>query len=543
MSSLVKYLQKHLDGEVLAGDKLLQTFATDASFCRQKPQAVVLARHEQDIRKTLIFLSQIASKGRAIPLTVRGGGSDLTGGAVGNGVLLLTPTYLNHLLVSNERRGLYKFEAGCSVATVQATLAAFDQFIPALHQLPATATLGGAVGNNASSAYSTKYGFMEEAVKSLKVVLANGETIQAERIARNRVLKKLTLDTFEGDIYRELDRLFFHDQSPYHYKQAPIFARQGNTSKILGGYNLERVCHPDGSLNLAPLFIGSQGTLGIVTEVEIEAKTYNASSQAAVLRSADLSALVTVVKEVMTLEPAVVSLISNTCLQVLNKEAPFLLKDDVDLKQFIVMVEFDDLNARQMHKKVKKVQSLAQSASVACEVVEAGADTLTRLRGGLNFLAHQDQRFYSGLRNAYVPLDSLVDFHQAATKLFKTYSADCLLFGDIGIGGVSVLVDLDLTPTNYNKKLLPFVEAYYDLVLKYGGRLSLERQEGFLPGILLSKSMVDEDYQLLKTIKSLFDPYSILNPHLKLTASRANATKWLTPTTNWAVDKQPLRLL
>ena len=333
MKSLVKYLQKHLAGEVTAGDDVLQAFAADASLIGRRPLGAVYVRDERDIRKTLLFLSQTAIKGKAIPLTIRGGGSDLSGAAVGDGLIMVMPAYLNRLLKVNDRRSLYRFEAGYELGRLETFLADRGSFLPPALGLPPTATLGGAVANNASSKYSAKYGLMAEQIQALKVILANGEAVEISKLSRNKVLKKLTLDTFEGDIYRELDRLFYSEDSPYYYKNSPIFNRKDGETRQLPGYNLADVCGEDGSLNLIPLFAGSQGTLGVITEVEIRGRPYNKTPQLLLLRCADVKVCPQLVGEIQTLEPAAVTMINGGCFAKLSKVAPFLLSDFAGLQR------------------------------------------------------------------------------------------------------------------------------------------------------------------------------------------------------------------
>ncbi len=541
MKSLVKYLQKHLIGEVLAGDDVLDAFSADASLLKTRPLGVIYARNQKDVRKTLLFLSQVAIKGQTIPLTVRGGGSDLTGGAIGSGLILVMPAYLNQLLKNNDRRGLYRFEAGCSIGELDAFLTDRGSFLPPAYNLPASATLGGAVANNASSKYSAKYGLMTDSVRSLQVILANGESIKVSELSRNKVLKKLTLDTFEGDIYRELDRLFYSEDSPYYYKSSSIFSRTDQQAHSLPVYNLSQICAQDSSLNLVPLFAGSQGTLGIITEVEIKSRAYNNTPQALVLRCSDIKVCSQLTEEIQALEPSAATMINGACFTKLKEIAPFILADFGDLSQseIVLIVEFDDFSQQKLYKKIKKTKLFAADLGIDCEVVKSAEayGNLDRLRTALTLILAESSdaaRYINGgFRGAHVPLRNWANFYAQARSLFKSQKMDFLAFGEIGFGHFSVLPQFDLRTPQNQRRFLKFLDAYCELIVRHDGRLSLERQEGALLGQFVNQNAVEEDYQLLKTIKSLFDPYNILNPEIKLGASKDGVAKCLQPKADW----------
>ena len=540
MKPLVKYLQKHLSGEVLAGEDVLEAFAVDASLLGRRPSGVVYARNEKDVRKTLLFLSQVAIKGRPIPLVVRGGGSDLTGAAVGDGLVLVMPAYLNRLLRARERKAIYKFEAGYEIGSLRNFLTDRGVFLPPIQGLPAQSTLGGAVANNTSSKYSTKYGLMEDYIKSLRVVLANGEVIEVRRLSRNQFLKKMTLNAFEGDIYRELNRVFFSDDSPYNYRTSDIFERAGQAVRQLPGYNLARVCPRDRGLNLIPLFTGSQGTLGVITEVEFETRPYNRKPQAVLLRCSDIKVCAQLIAEVKTLKPAVVTMINGACFAKLKSLAPFILTDFTGLDEagIVLIVEFDELSLQKVYKKIKKTGWIAADFGVEHEAIRTEAyANLDRLRSALSLIFASDstdaRHIWGGFRAAYIPLDNLANFYVQARLLFKSYRMEFLAFGEIGCNQLSVLPKFSLKTPQLKRRFLKFLATYLELVSRHGGRLSLERQEGSLLGQFLRRQMSEDDFQLLQAIKGLFDPYNILNPHIKLGASTADVLKHFQPRIAW----------
>src|SRR6476620_2167883 len=98
MSKVAHYLQEHLTGEVMTSTDARRYFATDGSILAVAPALVVYPRNENDIRKTARFTWQLAERGRVIPITARGSGTDQTGAALGRGVILVFPAHMNKIL-------------------------------------------------------------------------------------------------------------------------------------------------------------------------------------------------------------------------------------------------------------------------------------------------------------------------------------------------------------------------------------------------------------------------------------------------------------
>src|SRR5487761_1450069 len=97
-SKVAHYLQEHLVGEVISSTDARHHFSTDSSILQVAPSLIVYPRNENDVRKTARFSWQLAERGRIIPLIARGAGSDLTGAAIGNGMVLVFPAHMNRIL-------------------------------------------------------------------------------------------------------------------------------------------------------------------------------------------------------------------------------------------------------------------------------------------------------------------------------------------------------------------------------------------------------------------------------------------------------------
>ena len=129
MKRLAKYLQKHLDGEVMIGEDVCNYFAKDGSVLKIKPRIVVYPRHEQDIQKVMLWCSQLAIKKKTIPVTCRGGGTGTTGASLGGNIVLALNSHLNSLIEYDSHRGGFRLQAGAGLEYWQQFLASQYRFL------------------------------------------------------------------------------------------------------------------------------------------------------------------------------------------------------------------------------------------------------------------------------------------------------------------------------------------------------------------------------------------------------------------------------
>src|SRR6476661_10451447 len=98
MNKVAHYLQEHLIGEVIVGDDARKHFSTDSSIFSVTPSIIVYPRNENDVRKTARFAWQLAERGRVIPITARGAGTDQSGAALSAGIIMAFPAHMNRVL-------------------------------------------------------------------------------------------------------------------------------------------------------------------------------------------------------------------------------------------------------------------------------------------------------------------------------------------------------------------------------------------------------------------------------------------------------------
>ena len=519
MNKVAHYLQQHLGGEILTSSDVLDYFSTDESILQLRPQLVVYPRSESDIRKTTRFTWQLAEKGRVVPVTARGMGTDQTGASLGAGIIVALPAHMNRVIEFDSKTGVISVEAGMSLDKLQQVLHTHGRFLPPISSVNKYATVGGAIGNNDTGRHSYKYGPMHEFVRSLRVVLANGELIETGRLSKRELNKKLGLASFEGEIYRSLDKLI-------EESQATVEDTSRVTDITSAGYNISAVKHKDGSFDLTPLFLGSQGTLGVVTEVTFETAPHNPVTDYMVVGFADRSQGWRAVAEINALKegPSSVDFIDMSLINMLQHVNPGVLKPlEGGVPAMLLFIDIDNDSTRgtkKVRKKITKLLDAYESEIVTPKDEEK--HKWERLRDGAStFLTHNDNKKQAVpvLDDAYVPIDRMNEFFNEVHGLLQAAALpDYAAWGQAGNGMVHIAPLLDITSVGDRQKLFKVMNAFYGYVCKIGGSIAGEYAEGRMRGIFADKQFSPQALEMFMHLKHVFDPNNTLNPGVKVGA-------------------------
>ncbi len=516
-SKVAHYLQEHVLGEVMTSLDARRYFATDGSIFSIAPAVILYPRNENDVRKTTRFAWQLAERGRVIPITPRGNGTDETGAAIGPGIIMAFPAHMNRILELDSKAGVVTVEPGANYGKVQQTLETHGRFLPPYPANLESATIGGAVANNTSGEKSFKYGDSRAYVKSLRVVLANGEVIQTHKLNKRELSRKLGLATFEGEIYRAIDTLIEENQ--------PIIDKtELRVSKNTAGYSLLDIKTKDG-FDLTPLIVGSQGTLGIITEIILETEAHNPhtlliagffdnalKAQEAVLELRSLDSL-----------PCAIEMVDGNLLAVVQTINPNQLKDVIPtpLPQVALLIEFDESGDHNQKRAIKKVKRILDKHAYAQDMAQEpeAKDKLWKIRHSVATILAQSDSGHKAIpliEDGVVPPPALGEYLTKLQQLLTHHHLQVAVWGHAGDANLHARPLLDLAQVGDRQKAIRLMEDYYDLVISLGGTTSGEHNDGRLRAPFLPKLYGAEVYELMQKVKQIFDPYNILNPGVKI---------------------------
>ncbi len=462
MSKIAHYLQEHLLGEVIASDSARRYFSTDASIFQLTPQIIVYPRNTSDVRKVARFTWQLAERGKFLPVTARGKGTDFGGGAIGSGIILVFPAHMKKLLELDTGKGTVRVQPGIIYDSLQNTLHTHGRFLPPYPASSEFSTVGGAVANNASGEKSFKYGSTRDYVKELDVVLANGELVHTLRLTKRELNKKKGLTSFEGEIYRQLDGLI-SDNWELIQGMGP------DVTKNSSGYGLKSVKRKDGSFDLTPLIVGSQGTLGIVTQITLSTDPYNPNTTLISAHFETIDNANAFIEKARMLKPSAIEVIDRHLLQFVLKNNPRQLKGLIEepFPAAVVMVEFDDVSDRRQKRGAKQAKKILADLALEFSIAkdEHERDMLWKIRHSSAALAWHSEGRKKALpviEDGIVPQDKFTQFVDALYKLFAKHGVEVALWGHAGDANLHVQPLLDLSSVGDRQRMFKLMDEYYD---------------------------------------------------------------------------------
>lgn len=518
MNKVASYLQSHVSGEVLDSAAAREFFSTDASVLTLKPTYVVYPRVTNDIRKIVRFSWQLAEKGHDLPVTARGSGTDQTGAAIGKGIVMVFPAHMDKILELDSQQKLVRVQPGVNFKSLQETLNTHGLLLPPFPASYTYSTIGGAIANNSAGEQSFKYGPMTEWVDKLEVVLANGELIQTGRISKKDVQKKKGLTTLEGELYRTVDGIYaeFGEKIDDYYDSLKV-------SKDSVGYDLRDVMRRDGSIDLTPLFVGSQGTLGIITEAILKVAPHNPHPSLVVAAFDTLDGAVQALEGLRGLGPSAIEMVDKNLIEFAEKEQyasfPTELVEETYKPAVVLFIEFDD-EKRVRDKKKKRALKLLQSSTD--RVVTADDYEEQEKLWAIRHLAatvvnynHDGKVSVPIIEDASVPHEKLPELISTIEKLFEEHHLSLAVWGHAGDANLHVHPLLDLSKVGDRQKMLRLMGDYYKAVIALGGSIAGEHNDGRLRAPFVKLQVGDQLVEVFEKIKKGFDPHSVLNPGVK----------------------------
>lgn len=510
------YLQQHIFGEVMTEKDALEYFSTDGGVFKIMPQMIVYPRNANDVRKVARFTWQLAERGHTLPITARGKGTDQGGAALGSGIMMTYPSHMNKIIsITNDT---VVVEPGLIYSALQQALVTHGKFIPPAPSSAAFSTMGGAVANNAGGKYSLKYGKVIDYVKSVQAVLANGEIIETKRLTKRELNKKKGLTSFEGEVYRTVDNLIEDN------KELIAQFRKLGVSKNSAGYNLSLIKDKDGSFDLTPLLVGSQGTLALITQITFKTVPHPTQSTLIAAYFNDIKKATTAARLLKeNSDPAALEMVDDNLLNFVNQHQPFMLKEmfDGQIPKIVLLAEYDDINERARKRHIKKAGKIigdyAQEVKITSDDFEK--EQLWKLRDSAAAVIWQTKGRAKALpiiEDGVVPLDQFETYIEKVYELFDKYKLAVALWGHAGDANLHMQPFLDLSKIGDSQKVFKVANEYYEMVLALGGSTSGEHNDGRIRAPYLPRVFGPEMYDLFKKVKKAFDPHGTLNPGVKI---------------------------
>ncbi|KKT00793.1 MAG: Oxidoreductase [Candidatus Nomurabacteria bacterium GW2011_GWA2_43_15] len=428
--------------------------------------------------------------------------------------------------------------------------------------------IGGMFGNNSAGERTLKYGQMENFVLSAKVVLADGNEYLVKPLNRNELEKKMKQGNFEGDIYKNIFDLIKNNKE--EIQEAKPKVRKNSSGYYIWNVVGQAVKNSDGGrfqpeagvmpknfsrpefiFDLNKLLVGSQGTLGIATEITLKLIPDNKHSKLVAIFMKDLEPLGRLVEEILTLKPETLETYDDKTMKLAVRFFPDFLKNKGffgmikfiwsflpeffmmimgGFPKLIILAGFAGDDEKSVNDKCIELEESIANFKLKVHITksEAEADKYLDIRRESFALLRKHVR---GMRTApfiddiIVRPEFLPKFIPELNNILGKYKLTYTLAGHIGDGNFHVIPLMDFKRKDTAKIILELGEAVYDLVVKYHGSITAEHNDGLIRTPYLRKMYGNEIVRIFEKVKEIFDSKNIFNTGKKIATQNLGGTK------------------
>lgn len=534
MSDLKEKLQALLRGEVEDSQDVRAFYSHDASMFEMIPQVVTFPKDGADVQAVVRYVAAHKATQPDLSLVARSGGTCMSGGSIGNSIII---DFNKHMVGTRDVTvSQASVLPGTFYRDFEKETLAVGSLMPSYPASRDLCTVGGMVANNSGGEKSLVYGKVEKFVRELKVVFADGNEYTVKPLDRQQLEAKIAQNDYEGDIYRRVFELV-----DSHYDQ--IKAAKPKVSKDSTGYHLWNIWDREtGIFDLTQAIVGSQGTLGLVTDITfglVEAPKHS-GSLVVFLRSIDN--LGELIDTALTLKPHTFEGFDNYTLMLSFKLFFFfhktlgwwntiklaiqLIPDALMLfrgiPKYVLLIEFvgetpEEVRAkvREMRERLKPFGHEATFENDDSEEKEKKFWIMRRQSFNLLRQKVKDKHTAPFMDDLIVKPEYLPQFLPEIRAIINKYKLLATIAGHMGDGNFHIIPLMKIEDPKEKAKLEPAMREINALVFKYGGSLSGEHNDGMIRGPWLEAMYGPEIFAHFKSLKDIFDPLNIFNPHKK----------------------------
>lgn len=544
--------------------KTLNDYSEDTSLFKILPKIIIYPRNKFEISKLLQFIE--ANPEEKYNLVSRAGGTDMSGGAIGNSIILSFTKYFKNILQIDQEKKEATVEPGVYYRDFEKETLKSDLILPSFPASREICTVGGMVANNSGGEKSLAYGKTEKYVLELEVVLANGEIVRLKKLNEiefKEKLNSLNEKSLEFKIYKAFLTLLEREEN-----QKIIQKNIPKVSKNSAGYNLWDILTIENGekyIDLTKLITGSQGTLGIITEIKfvlIRPKKY---SKLLLIFLKDLEDLSEVRMKVLKYKPESFESYDKYTFKIALKFLPALIQTifkinknstkqvnifrlgfsfwrevkmllTFGMPELFLLAEFTGDDETEIEERIIKAKkALAEIKNLKTRYIKSDFENekywIIR-RESFNLLRKKVKGLHTApfIDDIIVSGDKLKDFLEALIPILKKYKLLYTIAGHIGDGNLHIIPLMNFENQNKITKNIEIIKncsrEVYNLIHKFKGSITAEHNDGLIRTPFLFEMYDSDMLRLFKEVKNIFDKENILNPNKKVSASNNFETEF-----------------
>src|SRR5712692_3795900 len=514
----------------LGADKVKDDFPTitaysvDASIYKVVPKAVVTAETEDDIAATIAY-----ALSTGVPITPRAAGTNLTGSAVGEGIILDCGR-MNRILELNVEERWVRVQPGLNLNEFNKKLEPHGLMFGPDPSSRDMCKLGGMLANNSAGPHTLRYGSVKDNVHAIRLHLTTGAWLTAETLADG--------DPATGALLAAHPPLA--ETLALVRKHADLIrSRKPKVSKNSTGYNLFGLVDglDQGIVDLPKLFVGSEGTLGVISEATLKLVEKPTATATALIHFKHLEDVGQAVFDLLPLTPMALEVMDANTLDLIGRAAHGVPADAAAT----LLAEFEGtvgaggasagpppagmglpIAAILDHvKAICRKYRLCQDPTIAVE--KEHQEQLWKARNALYPTLYRydaKKKPINYVDDVVVPADRIAELVQYLSTFFKHQDVNVAIFGHIGNGNAHIVPLLDVSDQHdFEAMVAGYHEIHQTVVTRFGGSICGEHGDGRVRAEFVRKYFGEELYALFKQVKAAFDPRTVLNPGVKISTT------------------------
>ena len=506
--TLARRLRSETEGAVLFDAASRGRYSTDASIYQVVPIGVMVPRTERDIAVAIDVARELH-----VPILARGGGTSQCGQTTGAALVIDNSKHFRQIIDVDVEARTATVEPGLVLDHLNAHLKQHGLWYPVDVSTSAQATLGGMAGNNSCGSRSIAYGNMVHNVLGASAWLSDATLVDFGPVSTLGARA-----TAIAEFVRSLAAKYRNEME----------ARWPKVMRRVGGYNLdifnnqsERPYTNDGSVNLAHLLCGAEGTLAYTRHLTLRLSPLPRAKVLGVVNFSSFRAAMAAAQHLVELGPTAVELVDRTMLDLSLANPAFRPTIDAALigkPEAILLVEFSGEDKTALTSRLKDLVALMGDLGTPDSVVEVTDEVLqTNLwevrKAGLNIMMSLkgDGKPVSFIEDCAVPLEHLAEYTDALTEIFSWHGTRGTWYAHASVGTLHVRPILDMRRDG-GVKMRAIAEEASVLVRKFKGAYSGEHGDGLCRGEWIEWQFGPHLTSAFRAIKNHLDPIGLFNP-------------------------------
>lgn len=548
MTDYTADIKKFFAGDVATDTATLDKASRDASLFEMRPMMVVYPKDSADVQALVKWVADKKKDDPTLSITVRAAGTCMSGGPLNESIIVDTTRYMTGTLEVNASGKWARVLPGTYYRDFDLQTKNAGLIMPAYTASRDLCTVGGMIANNSGGEKSIHYGKTENYIRELKVVFRDGYEYIVRPMSRKELMLKIGEVGFEAEMYKSLYKLVTDNQKT-------LTQAKPNVSKNSAGYYLWNVWDPAAeTFDLCRLIVGSQGTLGIVTEITFNLVPVKKFSTMCVVFLKDMKDIGRIVNVALAQQPESIESYDDNTLKVAVKFFGDFLKKKKVVGMLKFMFSFLPEFFMTLSGGIPKMILLIEFAGDTHEEIQAKATALARaLKEQFHVLTHvthseaEESKYWDVRHESFnllrkhvhgkhtapfiddfvVRPEFLPEFLPKLDTILKKYDLTYTIAGHPGDGNFHIIPLMNLKDLKTREIILTLSEEVYDLVLEYHGSITAEHNDGIIRSPYLEKQYGSIVTGLFEQTKDIFDPLYIFNPHKKVGVTKDDIAKYL----------------